>query len=80
MDNTFTSFNADYGGISASRLEVLEERLKDDVLAELDAFDGRYETLAHASQPSEFLHCSKASASHGDVGWIRHSHLGRSPT
>ncbi|KAG8213255.1 inositol hexakisphosphate-domain-containing protein [Butyriboletus roseoflavus] len=31
----------DYGGISASRLEVLEERLKDDVLAELDAFDGR---------------------------------------
>ncbi|KIJ13397.1 hypothetical protein PAXINDRAFT_170473 [Paxillus involutus ATCC 200175] len=31
----------DYGGISASRLEVLEERLKDDVLAELVAFDGR---------------------------------------
>ncbi|KAF9243458.1 inositol hexakisphosphate-domain-containing protein [Melanogaster broomeanus] len=31
----------DYGGISASRLEVLEERLKDDVLAELDAFGGR---------------------------------------
>ncbi|KAI9567360.1 inositol hexakisphosphate-domain-containing protein [Boletus coccyginus] len=31
----------DYGGISASRLEVLEERLKADVLAELNAFDGR---------------------------------------
>jgi hypothetical protein len=32
----------DYGGISASRLEVLEERLKDDVLAELEAFGGRW--------------------------------------
>jgi hypothetical protein len=32
---------ADYGGISASRLEVLEERLKDDVLAELNTFGGR---------------------------------------
>ncbi|KAF4597582.1 hypothetical protein EYR40_008044 [Pleurotus pulmonarius] len=31
----------DYGGISASRLEVLEERLKDDVVAELNAFGGR---------------------------------------
>ncbi|KAI6025906.1 inositol hexakisphosphate-domain-containing protein [Pisolithus orientalis] len=31
----------DYGGISASRLEVLEERLRDDVLAELEAFGGR---------------------------------------
>ncbi|KAG2359074.1 inositol hexakisphosphate-domain-containing protein [Suillus spraguei] len=31
----------DYGGISASRLEVLEERLKDDVLTELEAFGGR---------------------------------------
>lgn len=31
----------DYGGISASRLEVLEERLKDDVIAELNAFGGR---------------------------------------
>ncbi|KAL5486072.1 hypothetical protein ACEPAI_7116 [Sanghuangporus weigelae] len=30
----------DYGGISASRLEVLEDRLKDDVLAELDKFGG----------------------------------------
>ena len=32
----------DYGGISASRLEALEDRLKDDVLAELAAFGGRY--------------------------------------
>jgi hypothetical protein len=31
----------DYGGISASRLEILEDRLKDDVIAELDAFGGR---------------------------------------
>ncbi|KAL4066939.1 inositol hexakisphosphate-domain-containing protein [Scleroderma yunnanense] len=31
----------DYGGISASRLEVLEERLRDDVVAELETFGGR---------------------------------------
>ncbi|KAF5359127.1 hypothetical protein D9756_003293 [Leucocoprinus leucothites] len=31
----------DYGGISASRLEILEERLKDDVISELNAFGGR---------------------------------------
>ena len=31
----------DYGGISASRLEVLEERLRDDVIAELASFGGR---------------------------------------
>ncbi|THH28320.1 hypothetical protein EUX98_g5857 [Antrodiella citrinella] len=31
----------DYGGISASRLEALEDRLKDDVIAELKAFGGR---------------------------------------
>jgi hypothetical protein len=31
----------DYGGISGSRLEVLEERLKADVLAELQSFGGR---------------------------------------
>ncbi|KAF7295972.1 hypothetical protein MKEN_01411800 [Mycena kentingensis (nom. inval.)] len=31
----------DYGGISASRLEVLEERLRDDVVAELKTFGGR---------------------------------------
>ncbi|KAG6900693.1 hypothetical protein C0993_005005 [Termitomyces sp. T159_Od127] len=31
----------DYGGISASRLEVLEDRLKDDVLAELREYGGR---------------------------------------
>ncbi|PFH53133.1 hypothetical protein AMATHDRAFT_138191 [Amanita thiersii Skay4041] len=31
----------DYGGISASRLEILEERLRDDVLAELTTFGGR---------------------------------------
>ncbi|KAJ7249237.1 inositol hexakisphosphate-domain-containing protein [Mycena haematopus] len=31
----------DYGGISASRLEILEERLRDDVISELKAFGGR---------------------------------------
>lgn len=31
----------DYGGISATRLEILEERLKDDVLAELRTYGGR---------------------------------------
>ena len=40
----------DYGGISSSRLEVLEERLKDDVIAEISAFDER--VLLH-SETSE---------------------------
>ncbi|KXN91655.1 Paladin [Leucoagaricus sp. SymC.cos] len=31
----------DYGGISSSRLEILEERLKDDVIAESNTFGGR---------------------------------------
>ncbi|KAJ7168617.1 inositol hexakisphosphate-domain-containing protein [Mycena filopes] len=31
----------DYGGISSSRLEILEERLRDDVISELKAFGGR---------------------------------------
>ncbi|KAJ7613946.1 inositol hexakisphosphate-domain-containing protein [Roridomyces roridus] len=31
----------DYGGISASRLEILEERLRDDVVSELKTFSGR---------------------------------------
>ncbi|KAI0303565.1 inositol hexakisphosphate-domain-containing protein [Multifurca ochricompacta] len=31
----------DYGGISAERLEVLEERLRDDVLSELHSFGGK---------------------------------------
>ena len=36
---------SDYGGISASRLEVLEERLRDDVVQELTSFGGRLVTL-----------------------------------
>ncbi|KAJ2917433.1 hypothetical protein MD484_g2993, partial [Candolleomyces efflorescens] len=39
----------DYGGISGSRLEVLEERLRDDVLAELESFGGRL--LLHTETP-----------------------------
>lgn len=31
----------DYSGVSASRLEVLEERLKSDVIAEVEQFQGR---------------------------------------
>ena len=41
LDYLFLIFWVDYGGISASRLEVLEDRLKDDVLAELNTFWGR---------------------------------------
>lgn len=36
----------DYTGVSPARLEVLEERLKSDVVAELAAFDGS--VLLHA--------------------------------
>lgn len=32
----------DYGGISAERLEVIEERLRDDVVSELHSFGGKY--------------------------------------
>ncbi|KZT67481.1 hypothetical protein DAEQUDRAFT_729142 [Daedalea quercina L-15889] len=39
----------DYGGISSSRLEVLEERLRDDVVSELNAFGGKL--LLHAETP-----------------------------
>ncbi|KAK7690552.1 hypothetical protein QCA50_005650 [Cerrena zonata] len=39
----------DYGGISASRLEALEERLKADVIEELQSFGGRL--LLHAETP-----------------------------
>ncbi|KAH9856633.1 inositol hexakisphosphate-domain-containing protein [Lenzites betulinus] len=39
----------DYGGISASRLEMLEERLRDDVVNELNAFGGRL--LLHTEAP-----------------------------
>lgn len=39
----------DYGGISASRLEVLEEKLRDDVVAEVNAFGGKL--LLHTETP-----------------------------
>lgn len=32
----------DYGGISAERQEILEERLRDDVVSELHSFGGKY--------------------------------------
>lgn len=39
----------DYTGVSASRLEVLEERLKSDVIAEIGEFQGR--VLLHTETP-----------------------------
>ncbi|KAL7279008.1 hypothetical protein ACG7TL_006840 [Trametes sanguinea] len=39
----------DYGGISAARLEMLEERLKEDVVNEVNAFGGRL--LLHTETP-----------------------------
>ncbi|KAI0360175.1 hypothetical protein OH77DRAFT_1394828 [Trametes cingulata] len=40
----------DYGGISATRLEMLEERLRDDVVNEVHAFGGR-RLLLHTETP-----------------------------
>ena len=40
-DSTALRNLRDYHGVSASRLEVLEERLKSDVVSELDEFQGR---------------------------------------
>ena len=45
----------DVRGISGSRLELLEERLKADVLAELQSFGGRQVALCHSFM---FLTCS----------------------
>ncbi|KAH9958205.1 hypothetical protein BC827DRAFT_614600 [Russula dissimulans] len=39
----------DYGGISAERLQVLEERLRDDVVSELHASGGKL--LLHTETP-----------------------------
>ena len=38
----FLTVRLDYGGISAERLEILEERLRDDVVSELHSFGGKY--------------------------------------
>lgn len=42
-------YSTDYGGISASRLEILEERLRSDVLAEVTSFGGKL--LLHTETP-----------------------------
>lgn len=53
-DSTALRNMRDYTGVSASRLEVLEERLRSDVIAELDAFQGR--VLLHTeSQDGEVM-------------------------
>ena len=41
IDWFLTTHKTDYGGISASRLEVLEDRLRADVITELSSFGGR---------------------------------------
>nr|XP_018260510.1 uncharacterized protein I303_07432 [Kwoniella dejecticola CBS 10117]OBR82668.1 hypothetical protein I303_07432 [Kwoniella dejecticola CBS 10117] len=40
-DSTALRNMRDYSGVSSSRLEVLEQRLKSDVIAEIDQFQGR---------------------------------------
>ncbi|WVF68673.1 hypothetical protein IAT40_003444 [Kwoniella sp. CBS 6097] len=40
-DSTALRNMRDYSGVSSSRLEVLEQRLKSDVVAEIDQFQGR---------------------------------------
>ena len=41
MNVKISDQKTDYGGISASRLEVLEDRLRADVIAELNSFGGQ---------------------------------------
>ncbi|WWC73457.1 uncharacterized protein I206_107427 [Kwoniella pini CBS 10737] len=40
-DSTALRNMRDYSGVSSSRLEILEQRLKSDVIAEIDQFQGR---------------------------------------
>ncbi|WRT69446.1 uncharacterized protein IL334_006432 [Kwoniella shivajii] len=48
-DGTALRNMRDYTGVSSSRLEVLEQRLKSDVIAEIDQFQGR--VLLHTETP-----------------------------
>jgi hypothetical protein len=41
LDSTALRNMRDYSGVSASRLEILEQRLKSDVIAELAEFQGQ---------------------------------------
>jgi hypothetical protein len=59
----------DYGGISAARLEALEERLQQDVQAELSAFGGR--ALLHTETPSGAVIPVWEAAAPGAVATVR---------
>ena len=59
----------DYTGVSASRLEVLEERLKSDVIAELGEFQGR--VLLHSETADGEVVPIWESVDKSDVASIR---------
>ena len=59
----------DYTGVSASRLEVLEERLKSDVIAELSDFQGRI--LLHSETADGMVVPIWESVDKHDVASIR---------
>ncbi|RXK36343.1 hypothetical protein M231_06380 [Tremella mesenterica] len=59
----------DYSGVSASRLEVLEERLKSDVVNELAEFQGR--VLLHSESSDGQVIPVWESVDKGDVASIR---------
>lgn len=54
-DSTALRNLRDYSGVSSSRLEVLEDRLKSDVLNEIKAFQGRYVPFGGASSATNGL-------------------------
>ncbi|EJU05109.1 hypothetical protein DACRYDRAFT_93438 [Dacryopinax primogenitus] len=59
----------DYGGISASRLEALEDRLKNDVLSEIRSFSGR--VLLHTETEDGTVIPVWEEAEAGDVAVLR---------
>lgn len=59
----------DYTGVSASRLEVLEERLKSDVIAEIAEFQGR--VLLHTESSDGQVVPVWESVDKSDVASIR---------
>ena len=67
----------DYGGISASRLEILEDRLRDDVISELDSFGG-WCVVSSRNLFCFLLTNLKRSFTHRDIGRYRRSCLGGS--
>jgi hypothetical protein len=55
---------SDYGGISASRLEILEKRLREDIVSELQSFDGRYDVIRTFPFTLSHTELVQASTSH----------------